>query len=213
MGVRDYKQFIAGNYYHIYNRGNGKMDVYKDDQDYSNFLKRIKLTLGLNQDLQRLPLQTLRIQSLPKDAFSIVCYCLMPNHFHLLIRQNGEIPISMLINKVCSSYSRYFNKKYDHVGHLFQDRFKAVGVEDDKYLLWLSAYIHQNPKVAGLVDKIEDYKWSSYRNYVNLERVEICDSDIIMNRFSINDYVTFVGDSYEAIKQNKVMDKVELLLD
>ena len=188
------------------------MDIYRDDQDYYNFLKRLKLTLGIDQNLQRSVSQTLRIQPLPGDAFSIICYCLMPNHFHFLLRQNKDISVSKLINKVCSSYSKYFNKKYDRVGHLFQDQFKAINVEEDEYLLWLSAYIHQNPKIAGISD-LNNYKWSSYDDYTNLNNIGICDKDIIFSRFSVSDYSSFVEDSYEAIKQNKIIDKVHLLLD
>jgi len=215
MSNRDYKNFTAGNYYHVYNRGNGRMDVYKDEQDYFNFLKRLRLTLDLDQNSQRAPLQTLRIQPLPVDSFSIVCYCLMPNHFHFVIRQNKNISISLLINKICSSYSKYFNKKYDHVGHLFQDQFKAVLVENDDYLLWLSAYIHQNPKVAKISD-LNNYRWSSYCDYANLDSLDkgICDKGIILDRFNnTGDYISFVEDGYEAMKQHKNIDKYHLILD
>jgi len=210
MSNRDYKQFASGNFYHVYNRGNGRMDIYKGEQDYFNFLKRLKLALGL--DLQRASLQTLRIQPLPENSFSIICYCLMPNHFHFLIRQNKDIPISKLVNKVCSSYSKYFNKKYDRVGHLFQDQFKAVNVETDEYMLWLSAYIHQNPKVAGISD-LDNYKWSSYGDYINQNSGGVCDKDIILSRFSADEYGGFVKDSYEPIRQNKIIDKFHLILD
>ena len=212
MSNRDYKQVISGQYYHIYNRGNDRMDIYRDDQDYNNFLKRLKLALGLDQSLQRVSSQTLRIQPLPENTFSIICYCLMPNHFHFLLKQNKDIAVSKLVNKVCSSYSKYFNKKYDRVGHLFQDQFKAVNVETDEYLLWLSAYIHQNPKIAGISNP-SNYKWSSYRDYSNLDNLGICDKDIILSRFSVSDYISFTEDSYEAIKQNKIIDKSHLLLD
>jgi len=223
MNNRDYKQFAPGNYYHIYNRGNGRMDIYKDDQDYFNFLKRLKLSLGIEdkatqrQTLQSLPLSGIRIEPLPKDAFSIICYCLMPNHFHFLIKQNNKVSISKLINKVCSSYTKYFNKKYDLVGHLLQDRFKAVVVDNDEYLLWLSAYIHQNPKVAGLVRDLKDYKWSSYLYYLNSNNSNsqfFCDKDIVLEGFkNINEYKDFVEDSYGAIKEGKIIDKSDIILD
>lgn len=189
------------------------MNLYKDDQDYFNFLKRIKLTLGTDSSLQRESLQTLRIKPLPENSFSIVCYCLMPNHFHFLIKQNTNISISTLINKTCTSYSKYFNKKYNHIGHIFQDRFKAIHVENNEYLLWLSAYIHQNPKVAEISD-LDSYKWSSYLDYVNLNNNEgICDKDVILSQLTLDDYVSFVENSHDAIKQNKMIDKGHLLLD
>jgi len=191
------------------------MDVFKDDQDYFNFLKRIRLTLGQNNGLQKIP-SKIRIYPLPENSFSVVCYCLMPNHFHFLIKQNGNVPISMLMNKACSSYSKYFNKKYDHVGHLFQDQFKAVHVGDDEYLLWLSAYIHQNPKIAGIAD-LTNYKWSSYLDYVSYPKergVVVCDKDILLSKFkNSSEYEKYVDDSYEIIKSNKFFDKSDIVLD
>src|SRR3989344_7470256 len=214
MSNRDYKNFTAGNYYHVYNRGNGRMDVYKDEQDYFNFLKRLRLTLDLDQNSQRAPLQTLRIQPLPVDSFSIVCYCLMPNHFHFVIRQNKNISISLLINKICSSYSKYFNKKYDHVGHLFQDQFKAVLIENDEYLTWLSAYIHQNPKVASMVDDPRQYKWSSYSDFAGLDNILVCNKEIILDKFvDLKEYVTYVEDAYEPIRRGKLIDRFDIILD
>ena len=211
MNNRDYKQFVAGDYYHIYNRGNGRMNIYKDSQDYSNFLKRLRLAMGLEDTTQK---TLLRIVPLPKDSFTIICYCLMPNHFHFLIRQNKDIPISMLINKVCSSYSKYFNKKYEHVGHLWQDQFKAVNIDNDEYLQWLSAYIHQNPKVAGLVDDLKDYKWSSYLEYIDKAERILCEGKIIVDKFkNSSDYTSFVGDSYGLIKDSKNIDKLNIMLD
>ena len=128
----------------------------------------------------------------------------MPNHFHLLLRQNLEIPTNKLLLRICTSYSMYFNKKYDKVGHIFQDQFKQVTIGDNDYLKWLSCYIHQNPKVAGLVDKIADYKWSSYQDFVGKDLNGICDKEIILSQFkSDEDFRDFTESSYEIIK-NKV---------
>jgi len=192
------------------------MDIFKDDQDYRNFLKRLKLTLG-KEDLQSPSLHSsggLRIRPLPKESFSIVSYCLMPNHFHFLIRQNNNVSISKLITKVCGSYSKCFNQKYDRVGHLLQDKFKSVLIENNEYLLWLSAYIHQNPKVAGLVNDLVDYKWSSYSEYINKENKLLCDKDIILDQFkNVNEYIDFVDSNYEIIKAGKALDRSDIILD
>jgi putative transposase len=157
MNTRDYKQYGKGEYYHIYNRGNLKADIFLDDEDYKSFLFRLQRNLFPEEDFSKI-----RTQKLPANCFSLVAYCLMPNHYHLLIRQNTDLPTSKLITKICTSYAKYFNKKYDRVGHLFQDKFRQALVDNDSYLLWLSAYIHQNPAVARLVDKPEMYPWSSY---------------------------------------------------
>ena|SRR5579872_2867021 len=216
MSNRDYKEFAEGEYYHIYNRGNGKMDIFRDEQDFQNFLKRLRLVLGLETvptpgrreatkvpfEFQRAPL--IRIMPLPKDAFTIVCYCLMPNHFHLLLRQNKEVPASKLISKLCTSYGKYFNRKYKRVGGLFQDQFKSVLIDNDNYLKWLSAYIHQNPKVAGLVRKVEEWPWSSYHNFISGRGDIIADADVVLGDFkNVDEYKKFVESSFEIIKEKK----------
>lgn len=117
MKNRDYKQFGAGEYYHVYNRGNGKQNIFLDNDDFSFFLWRLRQNLFPSaEDGGR------RVQ-LPADSFSLISYCLMPNHFHFLIKQNSDIPTSKLLLKICTSYSIYFNKKYNRFGHVFQDQF------------------------------------------------------------------------------------------
>src|SRR5579872_5831116 len=119
MKNRDYKQLAIGECYHIYNRGNGKMEIFRDKQDYINFLRRLKHILNIEVprtviDFDRTKLSLARMIPLPKDSFSIFCYCLMPNHFHIIIQQNSEISISKLVTKLCTSYSIFYNKKYKH---------------------------------------------------------------------------------------------------
>src|SRR3989344_1781777 len=125
MGIRDYKNFAEGEYFHIFNRGVGKMNIFKDDQDYRVFISRLtenlfpnRKTISLEGRLQGKSHTPYLRKLLPDGVFSLVAYCLMPNHFHLLLKQNTELPLSKLILKVCSSYSKYFNKKYERVGAL-----------------------------------------------------------------------------------------------
>lgn len=205
MNYRDYKQFGQGEYYHIYNRGNARADTFLDDQDYNFFLLRLKQNLlpELNSKL--------RIQLLPANSFSLICYCLMPNHFHLLIRQNREITPAKLLLKVCTSYSKYFNKKYGKVGHVFQDRYKQANIYDNEYLLWLSFYIHQNPKVSNLVRSLEDYEWSSYKSFIDLKYSSFCEKDVILSQFkSVEDYRHSLESSYELIKSKKGLENLTL---
>ena len=204
MKNRDYKNFGLGEYYHVYNRGNDKRDIFLDDQDLGFFMMRLKQNLfGENY-------KGLRSKPLPAGSFSLVSYCLMPNHFHLLIRQNTEIPTTKLMQKLSTSYSIYFNKKHECIGHVFQDQYKQVSVGDDKYLIWLSAYIHQNPKVAGLVADPKDYKWSSYKEFT--EGINgICDKNIVLDQFgSVGNYSSFVRDTFETIKKRKEIEHLFL---
>lgn len=111
-----------------------------------------------------------------------------------------------------SGYSKYFNKKYNRVGSLFQDQFKAVPVESDTYLKWLSAYIHQNPRVAHLINDLKEYPYSSYREYVGLDAPTLCDKEVILGGFGgLGEYEKFVSDSFESIYNKKELD--QLLID
>jgi REP element-mobilizing transposase RayT len=182
MRYRDYKQFRANNYYHVYNRGNNKQPIFLDDSDFLAFLKRLKLALGF--EIKRVPLWTkgapLSIKPFPAGSFEIIAYCLMSNHYHFLIKQCNEIKISNLIGKVCTSYSMYFNKKYARVGSLFQDQFKAKLVEDDAYLVYLSAYIHNNP------ENPLTYSYSSLQEYITKDIVRLCENKIPLEYFDGN---------------------------
>jgi len=171
MKYRDYKIFTLGQYYHIYNRGNNKKKIFKDIEDYLNFEKRIKICLGIFYD------PNLHIQPFPVGTFSIISYCLMPNHFHFFIRQNTDIGINKFIQKLCTSYTAYFNKKYNLVGHLFQNAFKAKLVENDIYAKHLSAYIHLNPAEPLL------YPYSSLLDILGISDGKICDKSIILGWF------------------------------
>ena len=103
-------------------------------------------------------------QPLPAYA-TFYAYCLMDNHVHLLIREGSE-PLSSSIKRIAAAYARYYNTKYEHYGHLFQDRFKSEPVNDEAHLLTLLSYIHQLPVAAKLCQRVEDYDWSSWREYI-----------------------------------------------
>lgn len=171
MNSRDYKTFRANQFWHVYNRGNNKQRIMLDVQDFLNLIKRFKIVLGLLKD------NSLRIKPLPKDSFSVATYMLMPNHFHFIIRQNGEIQIGKLISKICNSYAKYYNNKYSHVGNVFQDIFKAKLIDSDKYLMYLSAYIHNN------VHDSLDYPFSSFPDIVGTRNDNLCDKSIILSLF------------------------------
>ena len=107
----------------------------------------------------------------------------MPNHFHLLIEQTGDISISKLVLKLCTSYSRYLNKKYKRVGHVFQDQFKSVKINRDAQLMWCSSYIHMNPVKDGLVNHPNNYPWSSYQDYVSERDLPMITKEFLLETF------------------------------
>jgi len=175
MNYRDYKTFNKDCIYHIYNRGVNKTPIFLDDQDFLVFLDRLKTILGLDEEIK--PRSSVRIKTFPLNTFCILSYCLMPNHFHFEIKQNAGVPISQLVSSLCTSYVKYFNKKYGRVGPLFQDTFKAIPVESDQYALYLSAYIHRNP------ENPLTYPYSSMQEYLDPKVKGICDTSFILNFF------------------------------
>lgn len=177
MNTRDYKLLREGEYYHVYNRGINRETIFFDEQDYSNFLKRLKIVLGLIPVPNAGKRGALKIHPLPLNSFSVLAYSLMPNHFHILIRQNTSLTLSQLMKKVSTSYAKYFNLKYKRVGHVFQDIFKTKLVDSDGYLSYLSAYIHNNPT------KPFENKFSSLGEYLNSSEENICDTKIVLGYF------------------------------
>ena len=202
MRFRDYKENSQGCLYHIYNRGNRGENIFLDEDDYRFFILRLRQNLYPSVEKPRW------MQCLPDDSFSLSCYCLLPNHFHLLIRQNKDLPISKLLLRICTSYSIYFNKKYKKIGHIFQDQFKQKNIISDEYFKWLCAYINQNPRLHGLVNFAKDYKWSSYNEFLNISNPDrICDTSLALNLFDNNPIVfsEFVESNFYILKQNKEM--------
>ncbi len=214
MNYRDYKIFAPAGIYHFFNRGVNKEEIFKDDSDYILFLRRFK------EQITSTPLPVAKRNSyhrkiFPSGLFKIYSYCLMPNHFHFLIQQLQATPVSELFHRVVTGYSKVFNLKYGRVGALFQDQYKAVRVENDEQLLWVSGYIHQNPHVAGLVDNLEDWQWSSYLDYIGKRKGILVDTSFILGLPTIANnhgrYKSFVDSTYEVTQNRK--DIEHLLLD
>ncbi|MFZ1812040.1 MAG: transposase [Candidatus Saccharimonadales bacterium] len=139
------KEYGEGEYYHAYNRGVAKMDIFKDDEDYAVLLNLFKRYLSpeIVRDAKRCPLPNYR------ESVDLVVYCLMPNHYHLLLYLKEKQGIEKLMRSVMTAYSGYFNKKYDRVGAIFQNHFLAARIPSDTYLWQVSRYIHLNPLDIG----------------------------------------------------------------
>lgn len=192
MSNRDYKEFAPGTISHIYNRGNNRENIFHDDEDYKAFIYRLGQALGyekeeLTHELCALPYSRIRITGMSRNAFKLHAFSLMPNHFHLLLEQCGNISISVLISKVCTSFAKYINKKYGHVGHVFQDKFKAVLTQSNPQLMWSSSYIHMNPVKDGFVNDPANYRWSSYNDFVSDRGLPIITTDFLISVFGDRD--------------------------
>lgn len=188
--------FASGEYYHIFNRGVAKMPIFLNMRDYKRFTKTV-LYYQLEGPKPKFsnfsPLKTKL--NLNKKIVEIICYCLMPNHFHFLLRQNRDLAITEFISKLSNSFTKYFNTKNKRVGPLFQGEFKAVHIESNEQLIHVSRYIHLNPLINYVVKDILEYRWSSYPEYAGIEGAQKCMKGTILGQFnSAKEYVRFVLD-------------------
>lgn len=184
------RNFAEGEFYHIYNRGNNKQDIFFNEEDYDRFAKLLYLCnsskkINFREDIIEKEIDAYDFER-EEPLISIGAWVLMPNHFHLyvsMISQRSDLggagPISVFAQKLCIAYSMYVNKKYSRTGSLFEGRFKSVHVNKDDQAKYLFSYIHLNPvkiidpmwKIRGLTDKektlefLNKYKWSSYNEY------------------------------------------------
>lgn len=190
-------KFYQNGFYHIYNRGVEKRDIFLDQSDYASFIAILKAYLLPPQETFKQG-RTLRIRNHQlHEEIKLITYCLMPNHFHLLIQQKLDSSITNFMRRVLTAYSMYFNDKYGRVGSLFQGRFKAKEVEQDEYVLHLSRYIHRNPLgiFIGNVKDLESFSWSSYPVYLGKADGDFTSLDFILSFFpnhQIDSYKKFV---------------------
>lgn len=218
------RENIAVNeYYHIYNRGVGKKIIFKDDRDRIRFLFLILYFQAENNfaQISRIIAFYVKHRMFDVDAeitknliskrfVELIGFALMPNHFHLIVKETKEGGIAKYMHRVLNSYAKYFNTRYGVSGHLFEGPYKAVHVESNEQLLYLSAYVHMNPtEINEWHKKEETFPWSSYQDYVKENRFgEILKNEIVLEQFrNKEEYKTFVNTS--GVKEIKE----ELLLD
>lgn len=153
--------------YHIMLRGINQQQIFEDEEDNNRFFETLS-------------------KYKKQCGYEIYAYCFMGNHIHLLLKE-GKEDLTLVIKRIAGSYVYWYNWKYQRSGHLFQDRFKSEPVENDEYFLMVMRYIHQNPIKAGICKNVDEYKYSSYNEYV--ENSSIIDKDFC---FSIIDKEQFV---------------------
>lgn len=214
------KTYAENSIYHAYNRGVEKRVIFANDQDYRVFLHLLKYYLSpsdreLPHPLTRLPNYPLiRPRPLANlgNQVNLLAFCLMPNHFHLLIRQQTRDGMSKLLRRISTTYSMYFNKRYKRVGHLFQGVYKAVLVDKDEYILHLSRYIHQNPsKLTGF--NLASYPYSSYAYYLGIKKASWIKPEFILSYFSTRqqDFPLENFASYKEFVEKYPTDSREIL--
>lgn len=214
------KEYGAGGYYHIYNRGVEKRKIFLDEQDYKVFLGYMKFYLE-QSDLQGLALKDMEGKAIspsraPKnyhDQIDLLAYCLMPNHFHFLVKQTTDRAIAEFMQSLILKYVLYFNKKYKRIGGLFQGRYKTVLINDERQFIYITKYIHRNPidilpSRPGLEGLVE-YKYSSFGNYLGMFKQSWVKTEDILSYFSKtnprNSYKEFVKETGDLTRIYKEM--------
>lgn len=192
--------------YHVFNRGVAKLPIFNNRRDYSRFLETIyyyQFQGPKPQFSQLKRFKKLDFEKNPKIV-EVLCYCLMPNHYHFMLRQLQDNGISEFINKLTNSYTKYYNTKHERVGPLLQGQFKAIRISSDEQLIHLSRYIHLNPSTAYLVKNLKEYTYSSYPTYLNLKIDLIPTKELILSFFkTIQKYEQFVLDQADYAKTLK----------
>lgn len=199
----------TGEIYHVFNRGVAKMPIFNNKHDYNRLLETLYYYQFQGPKPQFSQLSRFKDFNFEKNKkiIEIICYCLMPNHYHLLIKQLEDNGISEFTSKVFNSYTKYFNTKHNRVGPLLQGQFKAVRIGYDEQFIHVSRYIHLNPITSFLVKDLRDYPWSSYHDFIGLQKDKLCNKSSVMAFFkSPKKYEKFVldqvkyGQSLEIIK-------------
>jgi len=187
--------FESGSIYHVYNRGNNKQVIFFTRANYLFFLNKVRNEITPIAD--------------------IISYCLMPNHYHLMIQakelsDDAKHPLSRKLGTLQSSYTRAINNQENRTGSLFQQKTKAVEIyslydhfDKNDYLTTCFHYIHQNPLKAGLVMRMEDWEYSSFRDYAGLRKDTLINMQLAREVLDI-DWENFSKDSYCVIEENKI---------
>ena len=164
--------------YHIMLRGINQQVIFEDDEDYFKFVETLENYKAVS-------------------GYKVFAYCLMSNHIHILIKVEKE-DLDLIMKRIAGSYVYWYNWKYYRKGHLFQDRFKSEPIEDDSYFLTVLRYIHQNPVKAGIVKSIDDYRFSSYNDYID-EDIDIVDSDFAFSLIKKDEFIAFNNEKNDDV--------------
>ncbi len=156
--------FQPEHYYHLYNRGNDRNPIFFERENYLHFLRLVR-------------------RHLLEQTLHVLAYCLMPNHYHLLVRCRTN-EVSGAMQRLAMAYTKAMNRRYNRVGSLFQGQFQAIGVQSDEYLYHLTRYIHLNPVKAGIVSHPQDWEFSSYLEYAGLRAGTLPKLDVLQQQFA-----------------------------
>jgi len=184
-------EYVRGQFYHFYNRGAHRLSLFREPDNYVFVLRKVK---GYCRELGLAP----------------IAYCLMPNHYHLLVRQDGEEPARLLSQRVFNSYSKAYNTRYAHSGTLFEGSYKVKLVGQERYLEHLCRYIHANPVIHGVVDAVADWPYSNYLEWVGERAGTLVDRQFVDARFP--DPAAYRGYVAEYLAERRLPEALERYL-
>lgn len=196
---------IIGEYYHIYNRGTDKRDIFLNYSDYSRFIRSLKefnqvepiISLYIKDQLERAHKVVVTGPLQNEKLVEIIAFNLLPNHFHLILKQLRNGGISDFIKKVNGGYTRYFNHKHERSGVLFQGKFKAAHIDSNEKLIYLSAYVNGNHKIHGIKD---GGKFSSLVEYFSGKKI-LCNPKSVLGQFdSVSGYRSYMQNTVKEIR-------------
>lgn len=205
--------FRNGEIYHVFNRGIDRRSIFTNKREFERakqlikFYRHKELPIRYSQVLQQPEVLRKKLfESVYKSErlIDILSYCLMPNHFHFLVKQTKDNGVSKFASNFTNSYTKYFNTKSQRTGPIFEGVFKAVYVETDQQLIHLSRYIHLNPVSSSIIaeDMLNNYPWSSYSEYLSLSDDGIAEKELILGFFkSAGDYQNFVENQMGYAKE------------
>lgn len=200
-------QLVNGEYYHIYNRGVAKQNIFCDERDFLRFLTGMKEFNSI-EPVGSLYANAKRKSSKVSDTYpdglvEFICYCVNLNHFHSILKQLVSGGISEFMKRLGGGYANYFNEKYKCSGHLFQGKYQSKHIDNNEYLLWLSGYVNGNSEIHKIA-KAEDWKWGSCQDYFGLRNSAFCNKEIILSQFkSIEEYRKYVKMVIEESSRRK----------
>ncbi len=221
--MRRKEKLVTGNIYHVLNKSIAGYNIFPSDEHYENIIQIIRF-FSVGEELPRFSRfisqarnqgksfeEYLDEQTNSRRPVDIIAYCIMPTHFHLLLRQVKDNGISNFMGNVSGSYARGFNAWQKRKGFLWEGRFKNVPVTKDEQLLHLTRYIHLNPVTAGIVEKPEQWKYSSYKEYVEVKKGKypICKYDGLFD-MSPHEYRKFVEDQKDYQRELAKIKKIAL---
>jgi len=181
--------FVQDHYYHIYNRGAGRGLIFFNPGNYEHCLRLVK-------------------RYYDRYGVTVVAYCLMPNHYHFLLRQETDQPLSKFINVLFNAYVQAVNRQQGRKGTLFEGRFRHVWVDREEYLIHLCRYIHLNPVKAGLVAEIGDWPYSNYLEWIGERAGRLKDDVFIRDRFPTPEaYQRFVADGQDDVRARELIGR------